>query len=138
IASILTACPGRKIYGYVAIVSTLVITGFLAFSVWVHPMFATGLPQLGQSFFTAASIMITIPTAVQMFCWIATIWTGRLRMSTPVLYVIGFFFVFAIGGVTGIMVAEVPLNWQLHDTFFIVDHLHYVLIGGSGSPPFGA
>src|SRR5947209_2852988 len=139
ISSILTAFSGRKIYGYTAIVSTLVITGFLGFSVWVHHMFATGLPQLGQSFFTAASIMITIPTAVQMFCWIATIASGkRLRLLTPVLYVIGFFINFTIGGMTGIMIASVPLDWQLHDTYFIVAHFHYVLIGGAVFPLFGA
>src|SRR5437764_2786135 len=82
ISSILTAFTGRKIFGYTAIVSTLVITGFLGFSVWVHHMFATGLPQLGQSFFTAASIMIVIPTAVQMFCWTATVWSGKFRIAT--------------------------------------------------------
>src|SRR5438105_2306460 len=139
ISQILTAFTGRKIYGYTAIVSTLVITGFLGFSVWVHHMFATGLPQLGQSFFTAASIMITIPTAVQMFCWIATIASGkRLRSFTPVLYVIGFFVNFTIGGMTGVMIASVPLDWQLHDTYFIVAHFHYVLIGGAVFPLFGA
>src|SRR5437764_9288637 len=139
ISMILTAFTGRKIYGYTAIVSTLVITGFLGFSVWVHHMFATGLPQLGQSFFTAASIMITIPTAVQMFCWIATIASGkRLRSFTPVLYVIGFFINFTIGGMTGVMIASVPLDWQLHDTYFIAAHFHYVLIGGAVFPLFGA
>src|SRR5438094_3999563 len=138
ISSILTAFTGRKIYGYVGIVSTLVITGFLGFSVWVHHMFATGLPQLGQSFFTAASIMIVIPTAVQLFCWIATMWTGKLRVATPVLYVIGFFVTFIVGGMTGIMLASVPLDWQIHDTFFVVAHLHYVLIGGAIFPLFGA
>ena len=138
-SSILTAFTGRKIHGYVAIVSTLVITGFLGFSVWLHHMFATGLPQLGQSFFTAASIMIVIPTAVQMFCWIATIWAGkRLQLKTPVLFVVGWFITFTIGGLTGVMVASVPLNWQLHDTYFIVAHFHYVLIGGAVFPLFGA
>src|SRR5439155_19667558 len=126
ISSILTAFTCRKIFGYVGIVSTIVITAFLGFSVWVHHMFAVGLPALGQSFFTAASLMIVIPTAVQMFCWIATMWSGKLRIATPVLFVFGFFVVFTIGGMTGIMVASETLNWQLHDTFFIVAHLHYV------------
>ena len=138
-SSILSAFTGRKIHGYVIIVSTLVITGFLGFSVWLHHMFATGLPQLGQSFFTAASIMIVIPTAVQMFCWITTIWSGKkLQLETPVLFVIGFFITFTIGGMTGIMLASVPLNWQVHDTYFIVAHFHYVLIGGAVFPLFGA
>src|ERR1041385_5874361 len=139
ISSILTAFSGRKIYGYTAIVSTLVITGFLGFTVWGPHLFATGLPQLGQSFFPAASIMITIPTAVQMFCWIATIASGkRLKLLTPVLYVVGFFVNFTIGGMTGIMIASAPLDWQLHDTYFIVAHFHYVLIGGAVFPLFGA
>src|SRR5205085_804745 len=139
ISMILAAFTGRKIYGYTAIVSTLVITGFLGFSVWLHHMFATGLPQLGQSFFTAASIMIVIPTAVQMFCWIATIWSGkRLELKAPVLFVVGFFITFTIGGLTGVMLASVPLNWQVHDTYFIVAHFHYVLIGGAVFPLFGA
>jgi cytochrome c oxidase subunit 1 len=138
VSSIISASTRRKIFGYTAIVSTLVITAFLGFSVWVHHMFAVGLPQLGQSFFTAASMMIVIPTAVQIFCWIATIWAGRLRMSTPMWWVIGFFLNFMVGGLTGVIIASVPLDWQLHDTYFIVAHFHYVLIGGAVFPLFGA
>ncbi len=138
ISAILTAFTGRKTFGYPVMVSSLVFTGFMAFGLWVHHMFATGLPQLGESFFTAASMMISIPTGVQIFCWIATIWLGRLIIRTPVLYVLGFFAVFIIGGLSGVMVASVPLDFQLHDTFFIVAHLHYVLIGGALFPLFGA
>jgi cytochrome c oxidase subunit I len=138
ISSIITAFTGRKIVGYTAIVSTLVITGFLSFSVWVHHMFATGLPQLGQSFFTVASLMIVIPTAVQMFCWIATIWSGKLRVATPMLFVFAFFLTFTIGGLTGVMLGSVPIDWQIHDTYFVVGHLHYVLIGGAVFGLFGA
>ena len=100
-------------------------------------MFATGLPQLGLSYFTAASMIISIPTAVQVFCWVATLVTGTLRWKTPLYYVFAFFVVFIIGGMTGVMTASVPLDWQLHDTFFIVAHLHYVLIGGSVFPLLG-
>ena len=138
ISHIIAAFTGRKIVGYTPIVSTLVITGFLSFSVWVHHMFATGLPQLGQSFFTAASLMIVIPTAVQMFCWIATIWSGKLRVATPMLFVFAFFLTFTIGGLTGVMLGSVPLDWQIHDTYFVVAHLHYVLIGGAIFSLFGA
>ena len=100
-------------------------------------MFATGLPQLGLSYFTAASMIISIPTGVQIFCWTATLVTGRLRWDTPLYYVFGFFAVFIIGGLTGVMTASVPLDWQIHDTFFVVAHLHYVLIGGSVFPASG-
>src|SRR5205814_1559753 len=108
----------------------LVATPFLGFSLWVHHMFATGLPQIGESFFTAASLMIAIPTGVQMFCWIATIWGSRPRWEPPLLYVVAFFLVFLLGGMTGIMLASVPLDLQVHDTFFVVGLLHYVSIGG--------
>ena len=138
ISSIVTAFTQQRIFGYVAMVSTLVITAFMGFSVWVHHMFATGIPQLGTSFFTAASLMIVIPTGVQIFCWIATMWSGRLRIATPMMFVFGFFLVFIVGGLTGVMLGSVPINWQVHDTFFVVAHLHYVLIGGAVFPLFGA
>ena len=139
VSSIVTAFTGRKIFGYTAMVCSLVTTGFFSFGLWVHHMFATGLPQLGQSFFTAASMMISIPTGVQIFCWIATMWKGSIRkLATPMWYVFGFFVVFIIGGLTGVMLASVPIDWQVHDTFFVVAHLHYVLIGGAVFPLFGA
>src|SRR5207248_5109635 len=125
----------RTVVGYLPMVLSLVATAFIGFGVWVHHMFATGLPQLGLSFFTAASIMIVVPTSVQVFCWIATLWTARgLRLTTPLLYAASFFFVFVIGGLTGVMIAAVPLNGQVHDTYFIVAPLHYLLIGGSLFP----
>jgi heme/copper-type cytochrome/quinol oxidase subunit 1 len=102
-------------------------------------MFATGLPPLGMSFFTAASVLISIPTGLQIFCWITTLATGgHVRFATPLLFVIGFFFIFIIGGLTGVMLASVSLDSQLHDSYFVVAHLHYVLIGGGLFPLFGA
>jgi cytochrome c oxidase subunit I+III len=139
ISEIIATFTGRAAFGYIALVLSLVVTAFLAFGLWVHHMFATGLPPLGMSFFTAASILIAIPTGLQIFCWITTLATGgRLRFTTPLMFVIGFFFIFIIGGLTGIMLASVALDSQLHDSYFVVAHLHYVLIGGAVFPLFGA
>jgi cytochrome c oxidase subunit I len=138
VSAIVTASARRPMFGYLAMVMSLIATGILSFGLWVHHMFTTGLPRLGESFFTASSMMIAIPTGLQIFCWIATLWGSRLRYDTPVLFVLGFFFVFVIGGLTGIMVASVPLDTLVHDTYFIVAHFHYVLIGGSVFPLLGA
>jgi len=138
VSTIIAAFSRRKIFGYVALVLSTVATGLLGFGVWVHHMFATGLPTLSISFFTAASMMIVIPTGIQFFCWLTTLWTGKPVVKTPMLWVLGFFFVFLIGGLTGVMLAAAPLDWQVHDTFFVVAHFHYVLIGGALFPLFGA
>ena len=138
ISTVIATFCRRPMFGYLAVVLSLVSTAFMGFGLWVHHMFATGLPQLGESFFTAASIMIAIPTGAQIFCWIATMWSGRITVKTPMLWILGFFTIFVIGGLTGVMLAAVPLNTQLHDTFFVVAHFHYVLIGGAVFPLFGA
>jgi cytochrome c oxidase subunit 1 len=101
-------------------------------------MFTTGLPRLGESFFTASSMAIAIPNGVQIFCWLATMVLGRPVLRTPMLFILAFFFTFVIGGMTGVMVASVPLDTQLHDSYFVVAHFHYVLIGGAVFPLLGA
>ena len=128
----------RKVFGYTALVLANITTAFFAFGLWVHHMFATPIPELGQSLFTAASMLIAIPTAVQIFCWLATIWSGRPELRTPMLFILGFIFTFVNGGITGVMLASVAFDKQAHDTFFVVAHLHYVLIGGAVMPLFGA
>ena len=128
----------REVFGYPLMVLAVVSIGLLAFGLWVHHMFATGLPRVGYSFYTAASMMIALPGGVQIFCWIASIWSGRPRWETPLLWVVAFIITFVMGGLTGVMVASVPLDLQLHDSYFVVAHFHYVLIGGAVFPLLGA
>jgi cytochrome c oxidase subunit 1 len=136
-SAIIPTFARRPMFGYTALVLALIATGFLSFGLWVHHMFATNVPDLGKTFFTAASMMIAIPTAVQVFCWLATIWTGRLNLKVPMLFALSFFFTFIIGGMSGLMVASVSLDTQVHDSYFVVAHLHYVLLGGAVFPLFG-
>jgi cytochrome c oxidase subunit I len=138
ISAIIPTFARRPMFGHDAIVLSLIATGFLSFGLWVHHMFATDIPELGKSFFTAMSYMIAIPTAIQIFCWIATIATGRLNMRAPMHFIIGFFIVLTLGGLSGIVTGSVPLDLQVHDTYFVVAHLHYVLIGGAVMPMFAA
>ncbi|WP_281058836.1 cbb3-type cytochrome c oxidase subunit I [Mesorhizobium sp. M7A.F.Ca.US.005.03.2.1] len=114
-----------------------VATMVLGFGVWVHHMFATGLPVMSLAFFSAASFVIAVPSAIGVFAWIATIWTGKPQFTTPFLFFAGFILLFVIGGVSGFMTASVALDWQLTDTYFVVAHLHYVLLGINVFPVIG-
>ena len=138
VSTIVVSFSRRPPFGYLALVLALLTTGVLAFGLWVHHMFVTGLPRLGESFFTASSMAIAIPSGIQIFCWLATLWLGRPVFRTPLLFVLAFFFTFVIGGMSGVMVASVPLDTQVHDTYFVVAHFHYVLIGGAVFPLMGA
>lgn len=138
LSSIIPTFARRPIFGYPVMVLALIMTAFLAFGLWVHHMFATSIPALGKNFFTAASLIIAIPSGVQIFCWIATLWTGRLNLKTPLWFALGFFFILVLGGMTGVMLGSVALDLQVHDTYFVVAHLHYVLLGGAVFPLFGA
>jgi cytochrome c oxidase subunit I len=138
VSTIVSTFARRPIFGYTAMVLALIATGFLGFSLWVHHMFAAALPQLGASFFSAATMMIAVPSGVQVFCWLATLRGGRVVLRAPLLYALGFIAVFVAGGLTGVMQASVPLDLQVHDTYFVVAHFHYVLIGGAVFPLLGA
>ncbi len=128
----------RPLVGYTAVALATVATMVLGFGVWVHHMFATGLPSISLSFFSAASIIIAVPSAVGVFAWLATIATGRPVFTTPFLFFASFIVLFTIGGVSGYMTGSLPVDLQLTDTYFVVAHIHYVLIGINVFPVVGA
>jgi cytochrome c oxidase subunit I+III len=138
ISALLPAFTRRPVFGYTLLVFALVLTGFLSFALWVHHMMVTGIAHLATSLFTAASVMIAIPSGAQVFCWIATIWSGKLVFRTPLQFTVAFLLLFVLGGLTGVMLAAMPFNHQVHDTAFVVAHFHYVLVGGSLFPIFAA
>ncbi len=138
VSEILAVFTRRAVVGYSLLVISLVSISVISFGLWVHHMFATGLPTTGLSLFTAASMVISIPSGIQIFSGLATLWHGKLNLKVPLLYVLGFIFTFVIGGISGVMVASVPFDLQAQDSYFVVAHLHYVLIGGSVFPLLGA
>ncbi|MGQ0814865.1 MAG: cytochrome c oxidase subunit I [Gemmatimonadota bacterium] len=138
VSQIVQTFSRRPIIGYPLMVVALVATGFISFGLWVHHMFAAGVAGAATTFFTASSLVIAIPAGVQVFSWVTTLWAGRPVWRTPLLFVAGFLFIFTIGGLTGVMLAAVPFDQQAHDSFFVVAHFHYVLIGGVVFPLFAA
>ncbi len=130
LAMIIPTFARRPLLGYSWIVLAAVGTGFLSFGLWVHHMFTTGLPAISLGFFSAASEAVAIPTGVQIFVFLATCLAGNVIYSVPMLFVSGALGIFVLGGLTGVMVALAPFDWQVHDTYFVVAHLHYVILGG--------
>lgn len=128
----------RALAGYVWVAASLVAVGFVSFGVWVHHMFATGMPPLALAFFSGVSMIITIPSGVMFFVWIVTMWRGHVHLTTPMLFAIGFLLIFLLGGITGVMVGVMPFDWQVTDSYFVVAHFHYVLNGAVVFPIFGA
>src|SRR5205807_6359640 len=124
VSTMIAVFSGRKLAGYLWVATSLVAIGFISFGVWVHHMFATGMPAMAMAFFSAASLIIAIPSGVQFFAWIATMWSGRVKFTTPMLFCIGFLVIFLLGGLTGVLVAVMPFDWQVTDSYSIVAHFH--------------
>ncbi len=120
----------KRLFGYSSMVFATVLIGFLGFMVWAHHMFTTGLGNVANAIFAIATMAIAVPTGIKIFNWLLTMWGGSIKITVPMLYALGFIPSFVIGGVTGVMQAVAPLDYQLHDTYFIVAHFHYVIVGG--------
>src|ERR1700744_246138 len=131
ISEVIPVFSRKPVFGYKAIAAATAVIAFLATLVWAHHMFASPLPIVVLGFFMLSSFLIGVPTGVKIFNWIATLWRGSLVMTTALWFCIGFIGIFLIGGITGIFLAVFPVDWQLNDTYFVVAHFHYVLMGGA-------
>ena len=131
ISEILQVFSRKPIFGYKAVAYSTAAIGILGFVVWAHHMFTVGLPVISQSFFMLMTMLIAIPTGVKIFNWAGTLWGGHLQFKAPLLFSVGFLTMFVIGGLSGVYSAVVPVDYELHNTYFVVAHIHYVLFGGS-------
>jgi cytochrome c oxidase subunit 1 len=131
ISQVVPAFSRKRLFGYSSMVYATASIAILSFIVWAHHMFTTGMPVTGQLFFMYATMLVAVPTAVKVFNWIATMWEGSLSFETPMLFALGFIFVFSIGGLSGVILSIAPIDIQLHDTHYVVAHFHYVLVAGS-------
>ncbi|MFN2485263.1 MAG: cbb3-type cytochrome c oxidase subunit I, partial [Acidimicrobiia bacterium] len=137
VSEIIPVFSRKPLFGYAAVVFAGAGIAFLGFGVWAHHMFASGISTVAQVGFGLSTVAIAIPTGVKIFNWMATLWLGRIRLATPLLFALGFLTMFTIGGLSGVTHAVVPSDWQQHDTYYIVAHFHYVLFGGSILGIFG-
>ena len=137
-SEIIPAFSRKRLFGYSSMVFATILIGFLGFMVWAHHMFTVGLGPTANAIFAVATMAIAVPTGMKVFNWILTIWGGSIKVTTPMLYALGFIPSFVAGGVTGVMQASAPLDYQLHDSYFIVAHFHYVIVGGIVTALFGS
>jgi cytochrome c oxidase subunit 1 len=138
VSEILPVFSRKAIFGYPAMVAAVVGIGFVSFGVWAHHMFSVGMTSGANSFFALATMAVGIPTGIKIFNWLGTLWGGKIRFRVPMLFCLAFLFQFLIAGLTGIMLAAVPFDWQVTDSYFVVAHFHYVLVGGLVFAIFGA
>ena len=131
ISHVLASFAEKRIFGYKGMVFAIMLIGIIGYMVWAHHMFVAGIPPSLQIFFSYMSMVIAVPTGIKIFSWLATIWGGSIRFTTPMKFGLGFIFLFVIGGMSGILLANVPVDYQVTDTYFVVAHFHYVLVGGS-------
>jgi cytochrome c oxidase subunit 1 len=131
VSQIIPTFSRKKLFGYASMVYATAAIAFLSFIVWAHHMFTVGMPVAGELYFMYATVMIAVPTAVKVFNWTATMWKGSLTFEIPMLWSIAFVFLFTIGGFTGLMLGLAPVDFQYHDTYFVVAHFHYVLVTGA-------
>ena len=131
VSSIVPTFARKPLFGYASMVYATGSIAFLSFIVWAHHMFTVGMPLAGELFFMFATMLIAVPTGVKVFNWIATMWRGAMTFETPMLFALGFIVMFSIGGFSGLMLALAPVDFQYHDTYFVVAHFHYVLVPGS-------
>jgi len=131
VSMVIPTFSGKPLFGYPAVVFSTIAIGILGFTVWAHHMFATGMPAAALLFFSADSFLIGVPTGVKIFAWLGTMWRGKLSFTVPMLFSVGFVALFLVGGLDGIHLAVVPVDWQITDSYYVVAHLHYVLFGGA-------
>ncbi len=131
VSQIIPTFARKPLFGYASMVYATSSIAILSFAVWAHHMFATGMPAVGQIFFMYATMLIAVPTGVKVFNWVATMWRGSMTFETPMLWAVGFIFVFTMGGFTGLICAIAPIDIQVQDTYYVVAHFHYVLVAGS-------
>jgi cytochrome c oxidase subunit 1 len=138
ISEIVPVFSRKTMFGYPVMVGATVAIGFLSMSVWAHHMFTVGMSQMGNTFFVITTMAISVPTGIKIFNWLATMWGGKIIFKTPMLFALGFLFQFLIAGLTGIMLAAAPFDWQLTASYFVVAHFHYVIVGAIIFALFGA